>query len=282
MKVIVLASGSTGNCIYVQGSSGAIFIDAGRSGKEILGTKNEQGLAERAGCKLDMIEGVLVTHEHTDHIRGLKPVCSRLNIPAYGTAGTLSSYKAKYSGTKPPKCTNITCGEPFEVAGLSIEAFSVSHDATDPCGYMITDGDLRLGYCTDTGHISSAMQETLSHADALVLESNHCPDMLKNGGYPPYLKKRIASHRGHLSNPDAAELLCALANNLHSVILAHISEENNDPMLALKTADASCINDDLHLFAASTIPTRSACIRESGRECCVFNKEAWKYSIDLM
>lgn len=282
MKVIVLASGSTGNCIYVQGSSGAIFIDAGRSGKELLGTKKEQGLAERAGCKLNMIEGLLVTHEHTDHIRGLGPVCTRLNIPAYGTAGTLSSYKNKYSGTKPPKCIGITRGEPFEVAGLRIEAFSVSHDAADPCGYMITDGDLRLGYCTDTGYISSTMQETLSHADALVLESNHCPEMLKCGKYPPFLKARIASQRGHLSNPDAAELISALANDLHSVILAHISEENNDPMLALKTADASCTNDELHLFAASTIPTKPACIREAGRECCTFEKEAWKYTIDLV
>jgi phosphoribosyl 1,2-cyclic phosphodiesterase len=282
MKIIVLASGSTGNCIYVQGSSGAIFIDAGRSGKELLGTKREQGLAERAGCRLNMIEGVLVTHEHTDHIRGLKPVCSRLNIPAYATAGTLTSYKDKYSGATPPECTCITQKEPFEVAGLHIEAFSVSHDAADPCGYMITDGDLRVGYCTDTGYISSAMQEALSHADALILESNHCPDMLKNGRYPPFLKARIASDRGHLSNPDATELISTLANDLHSVILAHISEENNDPMVALKTADASCTNDDLHLFAASTIPTQPACIRESGRECCVFNKEAWRYTIDLM
>ena len=281
MKVIVLASGSTGNCIYVQGSSGAIFIDAGRSGKELLGTKKEQGLAERAGCRLNMIEGVFVTHEHTDHIRGLKPVCSRLDIPAYGTTGTLTSYKGRCSG-QPPQCTCIAHGEPVEVAGFRIEAFSVSHDAADPCGYMITDGDLRLGYCTDTGHISSAMQETLRHADALILESNHCPDMLKNGKYPAFLKARIASHRGHLSNPDATELISTLANDLHSVILAHISEENNDPMLALKTADASCTNDDLHLFAASTVPNRPACIRESGKECCIFDKETWEYTIDLV
>ena len=282
MKVIVLASGSTGNCIYVQGSSGAIFIDAGRSGKELLGTKKEQGLAERAGCKLNMIEGVFVTHEHTDHIRGLRPVCSRLNIPAYGTAGTLTAYTKKYSGAKLPKCTCITRGESVEVAGLHIEAFSVSHDAADPCGYMITDGDLRLGYCTDTGYISSTMQETLSHADALILESNHCPDMLKYGTYPAFLKARIASHLGHLSNPAATELISTLANDLDSVILAHISEENNDPMLALETADASCKNDDLNLFAASTIPTKPACIRESGRECCIFKQEAWKYTIDLV
>jgi hypothetical protein len=106
--------------------------------------------------------------------------------------------------------------------------------------------------------------------------------MLKCGRYPPFLKARIASHRGHLSNPDAAELISALANDLHSIILAHISEENNDPMLALKTADASCTNDELHLFAASTIPTKPACIREAGRECCTFKKETWKHTIDLV
>ena len=281
MKIIVLASGSTGNCVYVEGSSGAICIDAGRSGKEILGTKNEQGLAERAGAKLEMIEGVLVTHEHTDHVRGLKPVCSRLKVPAYGTAGTFASYKSKCTGTKSLECNSISLREPFELAGFTIEAFPVSHDATEPCGYMITDGDLRVGYCTDTGYISSSMQEILRHADALILESNHCPDMLKYGRYPAFLKARIASDHGHLSNPAATKLISTLAKDLHSVILAHISEENNDPMLALKTADASCANDDLHLFAASTIPARPACIRESGRECCVFEKEAWKYAIDL-
>ena len=281
MKIIVLASGSSGNCVYVQGSSGAICIDMGRSGKEILGTSKEQGLAQRAGCRLDMIDGVLVTHEHIDHVSGLKPVCSRLQIPAYGTSGTLSSYQSKYSGTKFPECRNISIGESFEVGGLIVEAFSVSHDAADPCGYMISDGDLRLGYCTDTGYVSSAMKEIISKADTLVLESNHCPEMLQNGRYPPFLKARIASSDGHLSNPDAANLISAFSNDLHNVILAHISEENNDPMLALKTADNSCKNDDLHLFAASTIPSQPACVRESGRECCVFEKEAWKYVIDL-
>jgi len=125
------------------------------------------------------------------------------------------------------------------------------------------------------------MKDILSHADALVLESNHCPDMLRNGSYPPFLKARIASPDGHLSNPDATNIISSLAHDLHSVILAHISEENNDPMLALKTADASCTNDDLQIFAASTIPSRPACVRESGKECRVFEKEAWKYVIDL-
>lgn len=282
MKVTVLASGSSGNCVYVQGSSGAICIDAGRSGKELLGTKKEEGLAARAGCRLDMIDGVLVTHEHVDHVRGLKPVCTRLQIPAYGTAGTFSSYQNKFPSSKPPKLINISIGEPFEVAGFTIEAFSVSHDAADPCGYLLTDGDLRLGYCTDTGYISTTMQDILSRADMLVLESNHCPDMLQNGRYPPFLKARIASKRGHLSNPDATDLISLLADNLHSVVLAHLSEENNDPMIALKTADASCKNDDLHIFAASTIPSRPACIRESGKECCVFEKEAWRYTVDLV
>jgi phosphoribosyl 1,2-cyclic phosphodiesterase len=281
MKIIVLASGSSGNCVYVQGSSGAICIDMGRSGKAFLGTKKEQGLAQRAGCRLDMIDGVLVTHEHTDHVSGLKPVCSRLQIPAYGTIGTFSSYKNRYSGSSLPECRNISIGESFEVAGFTVEAFSVSHDAAEPCGYLISDGDLVLGYCTDTGYVSSTMKETLSRADALVLESNHCPDMLQNGRYPAFLKARIASKEGHLSNPGAADLISALANDLHSVILAHISEENNDPMLALKAADASCTNDDLHLFAASTIQSKPACVRESGKDCCVFEKEAWKYVIDL-
>ena len=281
MKIIVLASGSSGNCVYVQGSSGSILIDAGRSGKALIGTKKEEGLVQHAGCRLDMIEGVLVTHEHGDHVSGLTQVCSRLQIPAYGTAGTFASYKNKYTGSKLPECRSISIGESFEVAGLTVEAFSVSHDVADPCGYLISDGDLRLGYCTDTGYISSAMKEILSKADALVLESNHCPDMLQNGKYPAFLKKRIASKKGHLSNQSADELISDLSNDLHSVILAHISEENNDPMLALKSADASCKNDDLHLFAASTIPSRPACVRKSGRECCVFEKKAWENVINL-
>jgi phosphoribosyl 1,2-cyclic phosphodiesterase len=279
MKVIVLASGSSGNCVYVEGKSGAVFIDAGRTGKEILGTKKEPGIAAQAGCAVDSIQAVLVTHEHGDHIKGLGKICSNLGVTAYGTRGTLGALSNKYAEGKLPPCKSIATGDPFEVAGFTIEAFATFHDTREPCGFLLSDGDVKLGYCTDTGYVSSTMQTILNKADMLVMESNHCTDMLKAGKYPQFLKNRIASDRGHLSNKSSASAISTFSD-IHSIILAHISKENNEPMLALKTA-AACKNDDVHLFAASTIAGQPACIRKVGGECVECTEEAWKYSVRL-
>jgi phosphoribosyl 1,2-cyclic phosphodiesterase len=179
----------------------------------------------------------------------------------------------------------IRCGNTFEVGGFEIEAFSVSHDATEPCGFLISEGSTRLCFCTDTGMVTDRMLEVLARSDGLILESNHCPEMLANGPYPAFLKRRIAGQKGHLSNWDAAKVLRDLGDSIHLAILAHLSEENNRPDLALITAQEglSLHAESVELFAASSVdhavkpPVRK--LPGSGRECCV--QECWQYRFAL-
>lgn len=285
MKISVLASGSKGNCVYIEGSSGALLIDAGRSAKELIGTRHKGGRLQEAGGKKELIEGILVTHEHGDHISGLGAVGNHLKKPAYGTVGTMDAFLRSRAGAVRFPVHTVRCGDPFEVGEFRIEAFAVSHDATEPCGYLISEGSTRLCYCTDTGVVTERMQEVLSRCDGLVLESNHCPDMLANGPYPAFLKRRIAGHKGHLSNHDAAQVLRDLGDSIHLAILAHISEENNEPDLALMTAQEglSLHAESVELFAASSVdlekkpPYRKT--PGSGRECC--GDECWRYQFGL-
>jgi phosphoribosyl 1,2-cyclic phosphodiesterase len=250
MKVCVLASGSKGNCIYIEGEYGALLVDAGLSRKEILNR------VKAAGGNADRIEAILVTHEHTDHIRGVDVLARRQNIPVVATRGTLSEYLDHRRASKTPLVTTACrCGEPLQVGDFVIEAFRTSHDAVEPCGFCIREHDLEVGCCTDTGEVPPAMLERLKRCDALVLESNHCPEMLENGPYPAYLKRRIRdAKRGHLSNIACAACLKALADGLHAVTLAHLSEVNNRPEIALATAMG---DEGLGLFAGS-IPVRVA------------------------
>jgi phosphoribosyl 1,2-cyclic phosphodiesterase len=285
MQISVLASGSKGNCIYIEGDSGALLIDAGRSARDILGSRDHEGRLQEAGGSPDLIEGILVTHEHTDHISGLGPIGNKLEKPAFGTVGTMDAFLRKRTGANRFPVRTIRCRTPFEVGEFSVEAFSVSHDATEPCGFLISEGSTRLCYCTDTGIVTASMQEMLCQADGLILESNHCTEMLRTGPYPEYLKRRIASHRGHLSNTDAAAVLRELGDSLHLVILAHLSEENNEPDLAVTTAQEglSLHAEAVELFAASSIdlkekpPVRKS--RGTRREKCT--DECWRYQFDL-
>ncbi|HWQ65341.1 MAG TPA: MBL fold metallo-hydrolase [Methanospirillum sp.] len=285
MHISVLASGSKGNCVYVEGDSGAILIDAGRSGKDILGTRDRDGRLQEAGGKKELIAGILVTHEHGDHIKGLGPIGNGLKKPVYGTVGTIDAFLRQRTGAIRFPVHTVRCGSSFEVGGFSVEAFAVSHDATEPCGYLISEGSVRLCYCTDTGMVTSGMEEVLSRADGVILESNHCPDMLRNGFYPEFLKRRIASSRGHLSNLDAAAVLRNLSGSVHLAILAHLSEENNEPELAMATAHEGLAlhADSVDLFAASTIGcNEKPAVRKNrgeGHERCA--DECWRYRFDL-
>ncbi|HDR73672.1 MAG TPA: MBL fold metallo-hydrolase [Methanoculleus sp.] len=250
MNVCVLASGSKGNCIYIEGSTGALLVDAGLSGREILRR------LEAAGGSADRIEAILVTHEHTDHIRGVDVLARRLGLPVVATRGTLAEYLDHRRGSrKPLQTTACRCGESLSLGDFFIEPFATSHDAIEPCGFCIREHDLEVGCCTDTGEVSPVMLERLRRCDALVIESNHCPEMLKNGPYPAFLKKRIRDvKRGHLSNSACAACLKSLADDLHAVTLAHLSEVNNRPEIALAAAASA---GGLGLFAGS-IPLRVA------------------------
>lgn len=285
MEISVLASGSKGNCVYIEGESGALLIDAGRSAREIFGTRDRGGRLQEAGGQPDLIEGILVTHEHGDHISGLGAVGNRVMKPAFGTTGTMDAFLRHRTGKTRFPVRTIRCGNQFSVGDFVVEAFAVSHDATEPCGYLITEGSTRLCYCTDTGVVTDRMKEILSRADGVVLESNHCPDMLAGGPYPAFLKRRIAGDKGHLSNPDAARVLRELGDSIHLAILAHLSEENNHPDRALITAQEglSLHAESVELFAASSVslaekpPFRK--VPGECRECC--QEECWRYRFSL-
>lgn len=229
MELTVLASGSKGNCTYLRGEWGALLIDAGLSARETLRRLSN------AGGDASLIEAILVTHEHIDHIRGVDVLARRLGVPVYATGGTLEEFFKKYGSTS-TEVRRCRYGEPFLVGDFSVEPFAASHDAQEPCGFSVTEGDLRIGCCTDTGTVTDPMFEQLASCDAVLLESNHCPEMLENGPYPAFLKSRIRSKRGHLSNSDAARCLQRLADHIHMAMLAHLSEINNTQERALMSA----------------------------------------------
>ncbi len=241
MRCITLASGSKGNCTYIEGVSGAILIDAGLSIKETLRRLSE------AGGDQDLIGAILVTHEHSDHMKGLFPLARRLNVPVFATEGTLGHMTGRMPDKKPVYCTALRYHEKITFEEFSIEAFPISHDAREPCGYLVTAGDARLGFCTDTGIVTDRMMTYLKKSDAIVLESNHCPEMLRTGPYPEMLKRRIRSKTGHLSNTDAANCIMALAQDMTHIRLAHLSEVNNTPDIALKSGKTG-----LGLFVSDT------------------------------
>ena len=231
MRCTILASGSKGNCVFVEGESNSILIDAGLSAKETLIR------VSRAGLDVGQIGAVLVTHEHGDHIRGLDVIARRLDVPVYGTEGTLRDFlNHRRTSNKPIESRTCMYNERFNVGGFDVRPFATSHDANEPCGYIISENGQKLGYCTDTGIVSAPMLGLLVSCDGVVLESNHCAEMLENGPYPEYLKRRVRSKRGHLSNTAAASCIRALGREVPQIILAHLSEMNNTPEKALLSA----------------------------------------------
>jgi len=230
MKVTVLASGSKGNCCYVEGESGAILIDVGLSARETVRR------IEAAGGKKDAVEAILVTHEHGDHVKGIDVLTrNHIEVPVISTQGTLWQLEGQVRATglfRPAKTRT-----PVTVGDFSVELFDTYHDACEPCGFVIRENGSSFGYCTDTGMLSADITRRLRACDGIVLESNHCPHMLKNGKYPEFLKARISDpKRGHLSNTAAAAFLKECAGEVGTIILAHLSEENNTPEKARELA----------------------------------------------
>ena len=227
MHICLLASGSKGNATYIANRRTSILIDAGLSGKQI-----EKRMARRA---LDpkSLDAILVTHEHNDHIRGVGVLARRYDLPVFITRETWQSACRQIG--KINKQHFITCGQPFNIDGLAIHPFALSHDAADPTGFTITCGQCKIGMATDLGVVTNLVREHLREAHLLVIEANHDPEMLLHGPYPWALKQRISSRMGHLSNSDAQKLITELkGDHLKYVILAHLSETNNTPEKAYK------------------------------------------------
>jgi phosphoribosyl 1,2-cyclic phosphodiesterase len=216
--------------MLIECDAGSLLLDAGLSAREILRRLAITGRAP------DTIEAVLVTHEHGDHIAGADVLSRSLDIPVCATEGTLHEFLARRTSGRAIRTVTCRYHEKFIIGDFSIEPFTTSHDAAEPCGFTVSGNGAVLGICTDTGVITDRIVTTLSRCDGIVLESNHCPVMLKEGPYPESLKRRIRSARGHLSNDDAAECLRRLGEDVHKIVLAHLSEVNNTPDKAAASA----------------------------------------------
>lgn len=232
MKLCSIASGSSGNCIYIGSDEHSILVDAGISAKRI-----EQGLNSFDMTAKDL-DGIFVTHEHSDHIKGIGVMARRYHVPIYGTPGTISEIKqmSNLGKIEEDLFHTVAADTVLEMGDLSIEPFTISHDAAEPVGYKIENGDKKAAVATDMGVYNQYIVDKLQNLDALLLEANHDINMLQVGSYPYYLKRRILGERGHLSNESAGRLLCELLHdNMKAIFLGHLSHENNYEKLAFET-----------------------------------------------
>lgn len=233
MRFALLGSGSRGNGMVVEAGRTRILIDCGFSLKELLGRLG------RLGLEAEQLDGVVVTHEHQDHIGGIGPLARRFRLPVWMTAGTWRSGRA--GDIDVPNL--FSSHHPFAVGDIELQPFPVPHDAKEPAQFVFGDGSLRLGLLTDTGRGTPHIVEQLTGVDGLVLECNHDAAMLEGGPYPPSLKQRVGGDQGHLSNAQAADILNALDHSrLQHLVAAHLSEKNNTPdhATAALAAVASC------------------------------------------
>jgi phosphoribosyl 1,2-cyclic phosphodiesterase len=232
MKLCSIASGSSGNCIFVGTNSTNLLVDAGVSAKRI-----ENGL-NGIDILPDTIQGVLVTHEHSDHVQGLGILARKYHIPIYATYETsVAIKKIKSLGDIPDELIHfIQPDEAFQINDISVEPFSTSHDASNPVCYSFQSDGHKIGIATDLGKYDDYIVSKLDSSEILFIEANHDVNMLMVGKYPYYLKQRILGDRGHLSNETSADLISKLINpRLQHILLAHLSKENNYEELAYET-----------------------------------------------
>ena len=232
MRFCSIASGSSGNCIYVGSGNTHILIDAGCSKKKIV-----EGLK---GLDLDLkdIDALFITHEHLDHIGGLKVLLKNSEMPVYATRGTFDGIKDKDTNSllADREKNIVKTEESVSLKELTVKPFEVSHDALEPVCYRVDSGNASAAVATDMGVFSDKIIRGLSGVDVLLLEANHDIRMLESGPYPYSLKRRILGDKGHLSNDSAKDLLVSLLHdNLKAVMLGHLSECNNLPELAYET-----------------------------------------------
>ena len=262
IKITVLGSGSAGNCTVIQTDSSCILVDAGLSCRQIT-----QRLS-RIGKKIEEVDAILLTHEHSDHTRGVFGICKLRSIPIYANRLTAEAVAAiaQANGKSILSWRLFSTGSQFSVCDLKIGSFVVSHDAYDPVGFTISAGNLMVGVLTDLGHVTNLVLDRVSRSDVLVLESNHDVKLLQEDVARPWAtKQRIMSRHGHLNNEDAATLVGKIASiKLRHVFLAHLSRDCNRPELAKQAVLKSLCKRDIKgvttEVATQNFPTVTYCL----------------------
>lgn len=235
LKFISFGSGSSGNCYYFYNESDSLMIDAG------VGIRTLKRSFFNYGLSMANIKNILVTHDHSDHIKSVGAISHQYNIDVYATPqvhfGITRNYCVKVN-VPPEHQKNVENGNTYAVGNFQVTPFHVPHDSQDCVGYRIVYGDRVVVIATDVGHITDELRDMVRQADYLILEANHDEDMLRHGPYAQHLKERILGNRGHLSNVSCAQVLqeCA-SERLKHVWLCHLSEENNHPELVKKTME---------------------------------------------
>ena len=227
-----LYSGSSGNALFAQYGATRVLIDAGKPGVCI------QAALAGIGVEIGTISGVLITHEHSDHISGAGVMARKYHLPLYATAGTWRAMEDKVGRIPPELRREFSANQEFWLGGLGVSPFPIPHDAADPVAYRLWGGPASLSIATDLGFFASQVLERISGSDLVLLESNHDPDLLRaNPHYSPALKSRILGNRGHLSNEACGQALVQLvARGTRTVVLGHLSGENNNPTLARRAS----------------------------------------------
>ncbi|WP_426450363.1 MBL fold metallo-hydrolase [Paenibacillus sp. S-38] len=232
IRFTVLASGSTGNAMVVSTDEGKVLIDAGLSAKKVEGLLKEKGMSP------EDLDAVLVTHEHSDHIKGLGAIARKYDLPVYANEKTWEELDRSIGEIAEGNRCVMQTGEMREFGDLQVESYGISHDAAEPVGYCFYQGEEKLSLATDLGYMSSKVKEKIQDSDVLILESNHDIEMLRMGRYPWNIKRRILGDMGHLSNEAAGEgLVDVMTTKTKRVYLAHLSLDHNMLDLAKLTVN---------------------------------------------
>ncbi|OUM97380.1 MAG: metallohydrolase [Paenibacillaceae bacterium ZCTH02-B3] len=234
MRFTILASGSTGNASVIETGDARLLVDAGLSARKL------EQLMELRNVDPRKLDGILITHEHSDHIKGLDVLARKYELPVYANEKTWKAMERHVAGIPDRKRHIVKTGETLVFGSLRVASFPVSHDAAEPVGYSFSLDGLKLSFATDLGYVSEKVMENIIDSDVLILESNHDVEMLRVGAYPWNIKRRILSDVGHLSNDMAGEALARIvaAGSVRRVYLAHLSRDCNLMELARMTVES--------------------------------------------
>ena len=243
-----LSSGSSGNCQYIETDNTRILIDGGFSGKRI------ECLLSSIGVSPSTLDGILVTHEHIDHVKGVGILSRRYDIPIYANANTWAAMNGTIGEVKEKNTKVFITEKDQDINDIIIHPFNIFHDAIEPVGYLIYYKNIKISIVTDTGWVNDTIKDKIKGSSLYLMESNHDVTMLKEGRYPWHLKKRIMSTKGHLSNEDAGRVLGeVLLGKGEIVLLGHLSQENNVPSLAHETVKNYILNCGINVHKDITL-----------------------------